>query len=561
MTGVEIQKFVVSIGDSAFCGCSKLSDVVIQDGVTNIGTGTFENCNNLVSVTIPKSVIGIGNAAFSGCEKLNELVFPVSLNYLGMEIVYGCSNLPNITYRGTQAQWVKLCSNSNSEWKKGWNGTVICLDTPTEQPDEPDKPNVPFGRMDKEVRIIVMGENRKYFSFDTSSETKISKAIYRRNEQVEKRLGISLKMIDVHSSNFCQRIRASQLVGEFAYDLAALPSELSSFAIEGFFYNIMQKENCNYIDLSHSWYNQRYVEAAPINGVLPFVTGGMTPETWDHTSAMYYNKDLSDAYDYPLTEIVREARWTIEIMREMTREVHNDINENGVFDEGDLGGLAIASASDCCALLYATGFQIAGRDENNAVTLSFSQRNSDAASHLYQIYTDKTNTFWNASDSSITRNVFIGGQAMLLCDTLGQASKIKDAKFNYGILPLPRYNAAQVDYISVPSSVSLIGVLCNNDISASTAILEVMGYYSQLEILPAYKTSFGLADQENLQMLGIVLESITPNFETVWYSVGISEGILTQIQSGSAFTDFWKKNSAVYNKKLSDLASELGNMQ
>ena len=89
--------------------------------------------------------------------------------------------------------------------------TVICLDTPTEQPDEPDRPNVPFGRMDREVRIIVMGENRKYFSFDTSSETKISKAIYRRNEQVEKRLGISLKMIDVHSSDFFQRIRVSQL--------------------------------------------------------------------------------------------------------------------------------------------------------------------------------------------------------------------------------------------------------------------------------------------------------------------------------------------------------------
>lgn len=66
-------------------------------------------------------------------------------------------------------------------------------------------------RMDREVRIIVMGENRKYFSFDTSSETKISKAIYRRNEQVEKRLGISLKMIDVHSSDFFQQIRVSQL--------------------------------------------------------------------------------------------------------------------------------------------------------------------------------------------------------------------------------------------------------------------------------------------------------------------------------------------------------------
>lgn len=41
--------------------------------------------------------------------------------------------------------------------------TVICSDTPTEQPDEPDKPNVPFGRMDREVRIIVMGKTENTF--------------------------------------------------------------------------------------------------------------------------------------------------------------------------------------------------------------------------------------------------------------------------------------------------------------------------------------------------------------------------------------------------------------
>ena len=48
---------VVSIGNSAFYGCSSLTSVNISDGVTTIGNSAFYGCSSLTSINIPNSVI------------------------------------------------------------------------------------------------------------------------------------------------------------------------------------------------------------------------------------------------------------------------------------------------------------------------------------------------------------------------------------------------------------------------------------------------------------------------------------------------------------------------
>ena len=54
------------IGDSAFEGCTKLTNVGLKDGVTKIGKRAFANCKNLKSLTIPRTVISIAPDAFDG---------------------------------------------------------------------------------------------------------------------------------------------------------------------------------------------------------------------------------------------------------------------------------------------------------------------------------------------------------------------------------------------------------------------------------------------------------------------------------------------------------------
>ena len=64
---------VASIGDWAFSGCSRLTNITIPNGVTSIGNRAFNGCSELISVTIPDSMKSIGEKAFCGCRKLSEV--------------------------------------------------------------------------------------------------------------------------------------------------------------------------------------------------------------------------------------------------------------------------------------------------------------------------------------------------------------------------------------------------------------------------------------------------------------------------------------------------------
>jgi len=77
---------VTSICESAFYGCSYLTNITIPDGVTNIGHSAFSDCNGLTNITIPASVTSIGVAAFGGCTGLTGItVDPKNPNFCAQD--------------------------------------------------------------------------------------------------------------------------------------------------------------------------------------------------------------------------------------------------------------------------------------------------------------------------------------------------------------------------------------------------------------------------------------------------------------------------------------------
>jgi len=75
LVSVTIPNSVTSIGDWAFCDCTKLTGVIIPNSVTRIEQFAFHHCTSLTNVTIPDSVTSIGSAAFFGCESLTSVTF------------------------------------------------------------------------------------------------------------------------------------------------------------------------------------------------------------------------------------------------------------------------------------------------------------------------------------------------------------------------------------------------------------------------------------------------------------------------------------------------------
>lgn len=118
---------VISIGDSAFFNCSRLTSIGISTSVTSIGSFAFCSCTNLTSIKIPSSVTSIGTHAFAGCTSLTSIEIPSSVTSIVTNTFYGCDHLEYVHFptsvttigdvilRGTTAY---ICSTSEDCYAK-----------------------------------------------------------------------------------------------------------------------------------------------------------------------------------------------------------------------------------------------------------------------------------------------------------------------------------------------------------------------------------------------------------------------------------------------------------
>lgn len=115
-TSVSFLKETEIIGEAAFYGCNKLteliipgnisyigtkacacmsslSSVVIEPGLTHLGgmysSGVFASCDNLQRVILPDGLTMIWDKAFAYCRKLSQVKLPASLQFIGQSAFAG----------------------------------------------------------------------------------------------------------------------------------------------------------------------------------------------------------------------------------------------------------------------------------------------------------------------------------------------------------------------------------------------------------------------------------------------------------------------------------------
>ena len=88
---------VVSIGESAFSNCDKLTSVTIPNSVKSIGKYAFKGCTNIASVSLSNSLTSIEEQVFCNCNNLVEVVIPNSVTTIGAFAYEGCTGLKSLT--------------------------------------------------------------------------------------------------------------------------------------------------------------------------------------------------------------------------------------------------------------------------------------------------------------------------------------------------------------------------------------------------------------------------------------------------------------------------------
>ena len=135
LTSITLPSSLISIGKGAFKDCSGLTgklDFSNCTSLTSIGEWAFYGCNDLTSITLPDSLMSIGERAFYQCSGLTSITLPDSLMSIGEYAFYGCSNLQPST---TDDNGVKYLGSEQNPYLVLWDGTGITNSSYTVNPD------------------------------------------------------------------------------------------------------------------------------------------------------------------------------------------------------------------------------------------------------------------------------------------------------------------------------------------------------------------------------------------------------------------------------------------
>ena len=116
----------------------EIKTVVLKDGVTKIGDSAFSGCSSLSEITIPEGVTAIGASAFSGCSSLSEISIPESVTSIGANAFSGCSDLTIYCGENSHAHQYAL--------ENGLPYVATQPETPPAAEDDPKKPENPGGQ-------------------------------------------------------------------------------------------------------------------------------------------------------------------------------------------------------------------------------------------------------------------------------------------------------------------------------------------------------------------------------------------------------------------------------
>ena len=85
-----------TLGDYAFSGCTALREINLPAGMKTVGYRAFEGCTGFTSIVLPDSVTSIESYAFAGCTNLESINYPMSLRSAGSCVYQNDAKLTRI---------------------------------------------------------------------------------------------------------------------------------------------------------------------------------------------------------------------------------------------------------------------------------------------------------------------------------------------------------------------------------------------------------------------------------------------------------------------------------
>ena len=431
-------------------------------------------------------------------------------------------------------------------------------------------PEIDYGGAN--YKILTAAEQWQGFYNAEQTGDAVDDAVYARNKAVEERYNITLEYAVYNgymagTKDVKTALTGSVMGGAAEYDLmVGTVGYTTAYIADNLFMDLYQ---CD-IDFSQPWWYQDINAELELCGNLYVAAGGYGLQSVSNAVVTFFNKnliadfDLEDPY-----QLVRDGKWTIDKLMEMGTAVTQDLNSDGKYDRADRVGL-LSSFDYMLFMPNNWGHFYTTRDaEGNIYVSEATERLFDMSRKYNEIFDDNAylevypEFLDGTQDGNLMRDnmmkKFCADEALFVYYTLEQATKPTARNIEeYGILPAPKFDETQKEYITpVVNEVSAIPNLVK-DIAMSAVIMDALQYYTYADVVPVYKEIAlkrkATRDNDSAEMLDIILTTMHCDFAYMFSDlVGDLRGSISQ----KNYASYAEKNYDKFQSKIDKFVEAL----
>ncbi|MBE6613392.1 MAG: hypothetical protein E7632_12985 [Ruminococcaceae bacterium] len=398
----------------------------------------------------------------------------------------------------------------------------------------------------------------------------INDAIVKRNRAVEQELNVNIEMIPLSKDDRSspavleKYVMAQEDVITYGMQMNCGLSKL--LTTDGM---LVDLKTIPTLDLTKPWWNQKANDEYTLYGKQLAAVGDACFFNLGAPVVMYFSKDLleKNQLENPY-QLVYDGKWTLDKLAKMAAQGASDVNGDQTMDANDIYGLA-AEPDTTYYSLYGFGNRFSDRDASGNIKITLNnERTADVVERMINLIRDESTSLcsqrWLAeygnAHSGFYAPKLMANELLFYSNQLHVSLTLRTMETDFGIIPMPKYDEAQKDYISIANtwfSDHIVVPVTNGDLELVGHLLDAMGYYGKQYITTAFMdeaiANKGVRDEDSLKMIEMVLDNQVFDVALL-FDWGGMRTMISQM-GGSFETNFASKWAEISAKVDTELAA------
>ncbi len=421
-----------------------------------------------------------------------------------------------------------------------------------------------------------------YIDAEKLSDDKISSAVYERNLKVEEKYNVQITEKVETGKNPNEVLDAYVRSGDFSYDaIYGWGYKMGACIPENYFADMSTLPN---VDLTQEYWSPTAIEDLKVGDSVYIALNDITMNKLEWANLLFFNKSIYDDFQIESTfgniyQLVREGKWTLEVFLNMIKTAQRDLDGISGISKDDVFGLVDGNATGA-DYISGLGIYLTTKTEDGYHELSFyGEKLLKVIDMMYPVFSNSSyvksyeqliagaDTSGYDDQYQYARSIFTTDHALFCGGTASGTSEtaFRNMESEYGIVPFPKYDEAQANYVSEISylaSVFAIPATVRTDggsMERTGMILEYMAFKSNEVVLPVYYDEVlkgQRLDGDDAEMLDIIAGTTHYEFAKM-YKMPTSDKDLTAADVVAKMFKTPATQSSTYNSNKTKLQKEL----